>query len=137
MFITKRNIIFNVSLFVVYIMISIITYIVVKDFLHVFLVWNLFLALIPYTLIILIDKKVIRSRFGIVIALLLWLFFFPNTMYIITDLIYTNMDNFMNNPGPYESLIYTQDISAYLALFHIYIGGFIGEIGRASCRERV
>ncbi len=128
MFITKKNIIFNVSLFVIYIVISIITYIVVKDFLHVFLVWNLFLALIPFGLMVLIDKKIVRNKIGIVIVLLLWLFFFPNTMYIITDLIYTNIDNFMNSPGPYESLIYAQDISAYLALFHIYLGGFIGVI---------
>ena len=128
MFITKRNIIFNVSLFVIYIVVSIITYIVVKDFLHVFIVWNLFLAFIPFGLIVLIDKKIVRNKTGIIVILLLWLFFFPNTMYIITDLIYTNVDNFMNNPMPYGSLIYTQDISAYLALFHIYLGGFIGVI---------
>lgn len=54
----------------------------------VFLIWNIFLALIPYaisTLLILYHEKV-RNRWVLVIPFLLWLCFFPNAPYILTDL---------------------------------------------------
>lgn len=126
MLITKKNIIFNSSLFVIYICLSIITFIFVRNGLHIFLVWNVFLAFIPFVFTILLDKKIINKKIPVIITLLLWLFFFPNSMYIITDLIYINTENFVSNPGPYSPAIYLQDTSSYLAMFHIYLGGVIG-----------
>ena len=54
----------------------------------VFLVWNIFLALIPYaisTLLVLFHHK-IRNRIMLVFPFLAWLCFFPNAPYILTDL---------------------------------------------------
>jgi uncharacterized membrane protein len=54
----------------------------------VFLVWNIFLALIPYgisTLLILYHEK-ITNRWLLGIPFTLWLCFFPNAPYILTDL---------------------------------------------------
>jgi len=54
----------------------------------VFLIWNIFLALIPYaisTLLVLYHEK-IRNRWVLAIPFLLWLCFFPNAPYILTDL---------------------------------------------------
>jgi len=54
----------------------------------VFLVWNIFLALIPYgvsTLLILYHER-IKNRWVLVLPFMLWLCFFPNAPYILTDL---------------------------------------------------
>lgn len=53
-----------------------------------FLVWNIFLALIPYgisTLLVLYNYK-IKSHIIVALAILAWLVFFPNAPYILTDL---------------------------------------------------
>lgn len=51
-----------------------------------FLMWNVFLALLPldFALLVLISKpKILQAVFA-----LLWFLFFPNTMYMITDFIH-------------------------------------------------
>lgn len=56
----------------------------------IFLIWNLFLAWIPY-LIALNLEGITRLKGGGILAgmaLLLWLLFFPNAPYIITDLLH-------------------------------------------------
>lgn len=56
--------------------------------LFIFLTWNLFLAWIPYglSLIFLVWEKKLNSIFLIGFLLGLWLLFFPNAPYILTDL---------------------------------------------------
>jgi uncharacterized membrane protein len=54
----------------------------------VFLVWNIFLAIIPYgisTLLVLFHEK-IGNKWLLTIPFILWLCFFPNAPYILTDL---------------------------------------------------
>ena len=54
----------------------------------VFLVWNLFLALIPYlvsTLLVVYHER-IRHTALLMLPLMVWLCFFPNAPYILTDL---------------------------------------------------
>ncbi len=126
MYISNRNVIINILIFICYGIFSVITYFVVKDFLHIFLIWNLLLSVIPYIMVFLIDRKIIKKKSLIIIALLVWLFFFPNAMYIVTDLIYTDVSNFISNSGPYQAYIYLQDISSYMALIHIFLGAFLG-----------
>jgi len=124
--ISNKSIIINIVLFALYFVISLITYIVVDNFLHIFLVWNLFLAAIPFGIVFFLDRKIIKCKVGVVIVLLLWLFFFPNAIYIITDLIYIDVSEFVEVSGIYEQTNYLKSISPYLALFHIYLGAFIG-----------
>ncbi len=55
-----------------------------------FLIWNLFLAWIPF-LLSLVPKKLFRQSGGIglmTIWFIFWLLFFPNTLYIITDFLH-------------------------------------------------
>jgi uncharacterized membrane protein len=52
-----------------------------------FLVWNLFLAWVPY-LVALSLKHLKKSKIVIAAMLILWLLFFPNAPYIITDLLH-------------------------------------------------
>ncbi|MDF7636776.1 DUF1361 domain-containing protein [Leuconostocaceae bacterium ESL0958] len=51
-----------------------------------FLIWNVFLALLPLDFALL--TLVARTRIIQAIFALLWLLFFPNTMYMITDFIH-------------------------------------------------
>lgn len=54
----------------------------------IFLIWNLFLAWLPYCISqwLYHYQKRIKSKFIFILALLLWLAFVPNTFYILTDL---------------------------------------------------
>lgn len=54
----------------------------------VFLIWNMFLALVPYlvsTLLVVYHER-IRHTALVILPLLVWLCFFPNAPYILTDL---------------------------------------------------
>jgi uncharacterized membrane protein len=70
---------------------------------YLFLLWNLFLAWIPFQIsLYLTGKKVARKRLsGLLLAG--WLLFFPNTLYIITDLIH--LDAKTNVPVWYDAVL--------------------------------
>ncbi|WP_395053633.1 DUF1361 domain-containing protein [Flavobacterium sp.] len=55
-----------------------------------FLIWNLFLAIIPYFIssYIIVKSKQIKSNLLLVISFICWLLFLPNSFYIITDLVH-------------------------------------------------
>ena len=55
-----------------------------KQFTYLFLMWNLFLAAVPVLFSQLLLKKN-KMKFKAVLLLILWLLFFPNAPYIITD----------------------------------------------------
>lgn len=52
---------------------------------YIFLVWNLFLAAVPYILAIYINQKKTKGLKLIGLSII-WLLFLPNSLYIITDL---------------------------------------------------
>ncbi|WP_299224870.1 DUF1361 domain-containing protein [uncultured Psychroserpens sp.] len=56
------------------------------SFYLLFLVWNLFLALIPYAITTSLISKVKTQKFMLLIWFGVWLLFLPNAPYIITDL---------------------------------------------------
>ncbi len=84
------------------------------SFMYLFLVWNLFLAIIPLLLsefLIKISKKNIQ-----LIILTTWLLFFPNALYIITDLLHLKERN--NIPLWYDViLIFSAAINGLLIAF--------------------
>jgi uncharacterized membrane protein len=55
---------------------------------YVFLIWNIFLGALPYFITRTIAKNpgLISSRIKFLLVFLLWLFWVPNSFYIITDL---------------------------------------------------
>lgn len=55
---------------------------------YLFLIWNLFLAWLPFQLSALLFASKINRRGGEYVVLACWLLFFPNALYIITDLIH-------------------------------------------------
>lgn len=62
-----------------------------------FLNWNLFLAFLPwlFSTILIIYPNLQKSRFVISGLVLLWLLFFPNSPYILTDLFHLRLDTSM------------------------------------------
>lgn len=53
-----------------------------------FMLWNLFLAFIPWFLASVLYIKNIKNRFAIVLLIVSWLAFFPNAPYVLTDIIH-------------------------------------------------
>ncbi|HHM20784.1 MAG TPA: DUF1361 domain-containing protein, partial [Bacteroidetes bacterium] len=53
---------------------------------YMFLIWNLFLAWIPYLISLILDR--LPRRWMAVPLLLVWVVFFPNAPYILTDLMH-------------------------------------------------
>lgn len=54
---------------------------------YLFLLWNLFLAFVPYAIITWFpgQVRVLENRLLLTLFLLLWLLFIPNSFYILTD----------------------------------------------------
>lgn len=64
-----------------------------KSFFYLFLVWNVFLAIIPYTITMYLDTKSNLSKLKLSFWFLTWLAFLPNAPYIVTDLIHIRVGN--------------------------------------------
>jgi len=60
----------------------------------IFLVWNLFLAYIPYRISSFMQNNpwLLKNKFRFVVVFLAWLFFIPNSFYIITDLFHLGIN---------------------------------------------
>jgi uncharacterized membrane protein len=67
-----------------------------------FLVWNLFLAFIPYSISKWVQRNIAwkGSRLKFCFAFIIWLLFIPNSFYIMTDLFH--LGSFDTIPGWYE-----------------------------------
>lgn len=60
----------------------------------IFLIWNLFLAVIPFLLTsYLKTKKLFENKFKDGLLLSIWLLFLPNSFYIITDFVHLSLSN--------------------------------------------
>ncbi|PIC82791.1 DUF1361 domain-containing protein [Sporosarcina sp. P1] len=100
------------------------------DFLYVALSWNVLLAVLPLFFIrqavtTVGQRKISWSIFWIV----LWLIFFPNSVYLVTDFIHIANEKFkwMSNAGPYApdgAIVYSHDILIWIKLLVIAMGFF-------------
>lgn len=103
-----------------YILTSFMLGLYLRNGLIIFLGWNMVLATIPLILAsIFVHKKSNILRFGIAF---LYLIFFPNTIYIMTDFIhFQNYTFFIEYPSVYAFHMYD-----WLVFTHIVIGALIG-----------
>ncbi|WP_400077595.1 DUF1361 domain-containing protein [Winogradskyella sp. R77965] len=62
-----------------------------KSFFFLFLIWNVFLAIIPYTITMYLNTKSNLSKIKVGCWFLVWLAFLPNAPYIVTDLIHIRL----------------------------------------------
>jgi uncharacterized membrane protein len=102
------------------------------------MIWNVFLAWIPlelaFFLLYLSNRKSIKSSSKIFagLAWVLWLLFYPNSPYIITDFIHLSANNYyFSNPDytPYSTvprILFNDDPKIWYDLFTITIGVWIG-----------
>jgi uncharacterized membrane protein len=89
---------------------------------YVFLLWNLFLAWIPFQISLSLKPNISKTKSVILIGV--WLLFFPNALYIITDLIH--LEQRQNIPVWYDAvLLFTVSlvglIMAMASLYNIEI----------------
>jgi uncharacterized membrane protein len=114
---------------VVVIILSIIVGFYLNSTLHVFLAWNIFLAIIPLLLSYWIyQKSEISKKWLIILVSIIWLLFFPNSVYILTDFIHLGGVKFYNNGDLYSPSIYLRDIKVWVKFAHIIICAFTGLI---------
>lgn len=64
-----------------------------KSFFFLFLIWNVFLAVIPYAITIYLSSKAKLSKLKLGFWFIVWLAFLPNAPYIVTDLIHLKANN--------------------------------------------
>jgi uncharacterized membrane protein len=122
----SRKQFFNHSIvLVLFASLSIIVFSIVNNGIHLMLAWNAFLAFVPIGFIYLFDHHQNKKNLKWILFIG-WMFFYPNSLYLITDLIYINQDTFMQDQGMYLGLIYLQDFKAYLGFFHIFLGAMYG-----------
>jgi uncharacterized membrane protein len=55
---------------------------------YLFLNWNLFLAFLPWLLTSIAVLRKVKSRAAIIVIMGVWLLLFPNSLYILTDLVH-------------------------------------------------
>lgn len=114
----------------VYLLTCIPVYLAAKNFVHVVMIWNLFLAALPLLFAWLVRREVLSGRSGkahgikVAVWSLLWLFFFPNAPYLVTDLIHTSRNTYFIRGA--SGTVYVQDFSIWLSLAHIAAGVFLG-----------
>lgn len=64
-----------------------------KSFFFLFLIWNVFLAIIPYTITMYLNTKPNLSKLRLGFLFIVWLAFLPNAPYIVTDLVHIRIGN--------------------------------------------
>lgn len=88
---TAEKIIFVFLLFVAAMLLMRIAY--ANNFRYIFLMWNLFLAWVPFQISLVISSTKKTNRWMKYFLLAAWLLFFPNALYIITDLLHLGHDD--------------------------------------------
>jgi len=107
-----------------YIIWSIVLGIILSNGLVIFLGWNMFLATIVLVLSEIADVLIKKNKpKGLLITIiLLWILFFPNAFYILTDFIhFQEYVYFLNYPNLYAFKFYD-----WIIFFHIVCGALIG-----------
>lgn len=116
---------------VIYVFISVIVTFITGNFLNLMLGWNIMLAFIPAFLAFAFKIKTKEEneepshKILLVIIFLIWLLFFPNSYYVITDFIHLGGERFYYSTGMYTGWIYTENFTGYLTLTHIFLGAYI------------
>lgn len=64
-----------------------------KSFFFLFLIWNVFLAIIPYAITMYLNTKPNLNKLKLGFWFIVWLAFLPNAPYIVTDLIHIRIGN--------------------------------------------
>lgn len=116
---------------VIYVFFSIIVTTITASFLNLMLGWNIILAFVPVFLAFVFNvkskevKEEVKHKILLVLVFLIWLLFFPNSFYVITDFIHLGNEEFYYSTGLYSGWVYTENFLGYLTLIHIFLGAYI------------
>ncbi len=90
---------------------------------------NVVLAMVPFIIITLAYKRLVKREFTFDwitwVLLIVFIFFLPNTFYIMTDMIHINSSDFYRLIE-YGNADYKDFIEPYILNFHIFISSIIG-----------
>lgn len=89
-----------------------------EDFFNIMIVWNIFLAYLPLLFSTLVYKN--SSKFTEILKIFLWLIFWPNAIYVVTD--YIHLQNIKFYTLTAGGNLYTTDIFTWLGLLSLTIG---------------
>ncbi|WP_142414091.1 DUF1361 domain-containing protein [Hathewaya massiliensis] len=104
-----------------------------------FMIWNIFLAWIPFGVSTCIYKISIKEEkknyvFPILVLGVVWLFFYPNTNYLFTDLMHFSSHKFyIPNPkySPYNGepkILFNDNFNIWIDFFIMVLGAWLGYI---------
>ena len=102
------------------------------NFLYIMLAWNIFLSTLPLVFINLaILKDKLKKIGGTIIYFMLWLLFFPNSVYMITDFIHISNDKLIwfevvERYSLNNGTVYSTDIMLWIKLLVIGLGVIYG-----------
>lgn len=116
------------SCFFVYFLLSMPVILVTLNFLHAMMIWNLFLSILPLIFAWLLLRNYGKSRAKTIVFGFLWLFFFPNAPYMITDFIHISGVTFYSKANAYAPAVYSTDIITWIRLVHIGTGVLSGTL---------
>lgn len=123
-------------IFIFYMLISTLLYLHLREILYINMVWNVFLAFLPLLLAILLSLY--YEKFGYIRKTILgaaWLIFFPNSPYMMTDMIHISGNNFFLNKYEYNQIIFSTNMTLWIRIVYIGLGLFIGMLsGMLSLR---
>lgn len=113
------NILINITIFIVLISISIL----LLSPNMIYLSYNLFLAMIPLVISIIILKKDINVLLKILL-LILWILFFPNALYIFSDIIHlSNLEFYTREP---YNIVYNMSFLPWYRLVVTVLSTIVG-----------
>lgn len=98
------------------------------SFLYFMLSWNVLLAILPLAFIIKSETSLIQDKLGYsILWMVLWLLFFPNSVYMVTDFIHISNDKFMwiveaEKYSINGGIVYSTDIMVWTKLLIIGVG---------------
>ena len=100
------------------------------NFDYLFLAWNIFLAWIPFAISSLFKITLKEDKWKQVLLFCSWFIFFPNALYIVTDLIHLELDS--NIPKWFDAVLLFSSsviglIMAFVSLHRVenYLGHFL------------
>ncbi len=107
-----------IAAFLIFITIMLICRFIYSDNIrYISLLWNLFLAWIPFEISILLTKKTPLTSWKAYLLLAGWLLFFPNALYIITDLVHLE-ESRTDAPVWFDAiLLFTSSVTGLILAF--------------------
>lgn len=118
----------------IYILVSIVLGFILNNGLVIFLGWNIFLATLVFWLseVYVYFEKVKSKKIYLIFILIIYILFFPNTLYVLTDFIHLERyDFFAEYPNTYEFII-----EDWLVFMQISIGAlYAAKLGISSIKK--